>query len=106
MLTLETILTQETLSQLQNNLIFLEKFTADFSNESFKQMIDRFRKLISDVRMIDASQVPSDKNLLTVLKESIVTVEGLWSQLDFNAPDITLKIAMDIISRWRTAKII
>ena len=45
---LETRFTQETLSQLQNNLIHLRKFTADLSNESFKQMIGRFRKLISE----------------------------------------------------------
>ena len=101
---LETRFTQETLSQLQNNLINLSQFTADLSSESFKQMVDRFRKLISDVRAIDAAQVPSDTNLLAVLKESIVTVEGLWSQLEFNTPNITLDIAMDIISRWRTAK--
>jgi len=99
---LETRFTQETLSQLQTNLILLGKFKADLHNESFKQMIDRFRKLISDVRAIDAAQVPSDTNLLAVLKESIVSFEGLWSQLEFNTPNINLELAMDTISRWRT----
>ncbi len=101
---LETRFSQKALGLLQTNLITLGKFTADLSSIFLKQMIDRFRKLIFDVRTIDASQVPSDKNLLAVLEESIVTVEGLWSQLEFNTPNSTLEIAMDIISRWRTAK--
>ena len=48
----ESIFTRERVSQVQQNLITLSKFSK-LSNETFKDMIDRFRKLIADVRAID-----------------------------------------------------
>ncbi len=38
---------------MQANLILLGKFNANLANETLKQMIDRFKKLIADVRAID-----------------------------------------------------
>jgi hypothetical protein len=45
-------------SQVQASLVSLEKFSENFlAYETFKQMIDRFKKLIVDVRAIDPTQV-------------------------------------------------
>ncbi len=52
-------------------------------------MIDRYKKLTSDVLAIAVSQVPSDTNLLAVLEELIFIFEGLWSQFKFSTPNIT-----------------
>jgi len=97
---LGTRFTQEKASQLQNNLITLGKFSK-LPNEDFKEMTDRYKKLISDVRSIDDTQVPSDTNLLAILKESVVTFSNLWAQLEYNTPNINYDKAIDIISRWR-----
>ncbi len=59
--------------------------------------------MIAGVRAIDPTQVPSDTNLLAILKESVVTITALWSQLEFNTVGINLEIAMDVISHWRVA---
>ncbi len=61
---LEQQLTQERVTQVKGKLILLSKFEANLAHETFKQMIDRFRKLIADVRAVDPTQVPSDTNLL------------------------------------------
>ncbi len=66
-------------------------------------MIDRFRKLIANVRAVDPTQVPSDTNLLGMLIESVIPITALWSRLEFNTVGINLEIAMDVISRWRIA---
>ena len=100
---LETRFTQERVSQVQANLILLGKFSANLANETFKQMIDRFKKLIADVRAIDPTQVPSENNLLAILKESVIPITALWAQLQFNTVGINLEIAMDVISQWRVA---
>ena len=66
-------------------------------------MIDRYKKLIADVRSIDAAQVPHDTNLLAIIKEAVLGFTALWAQLEYNTPNITLDKALDIISRWRVA---
>ncbi len=94
---------QRSLSQVQANLIILGRFSANLAHETFKQMVDRLKKMISDVRAIDPTQVPSENNLLAILKESVLPITALWGKLEFNTPGITLEIAMNIISRWRVA---
>ena len=49
---LENRFTQEKLSQIQAYLLSLGKFKRDH-NEGFKDSIDRFKKLMADVRAID-----------------------------------------------------
>ena len=80
---LEARFTRERLSMVQDNLIILGKFSK-VSSETFKDMIDRFRKLIADVRAIDPAQVPSDTNLMAVLKHSIEKFENLWVHLEYD----------------------
>ena len=45
------------------------------NNEDFKLFIDRFEKLIGDVRAIDAEQVPTDINLMGILKVERICVK-------------------------------
>jgi hypothetical protein len=44
-------------------------------------MIDRYKKLIADVRSIDAAQVPYDTNL--IIKEAVLEFTALWAQLEY-----------------------
>jgi hypothetical protein len=37
------------------------------------------------------------------LKESVIAIPALWSQLEFLTVGINVEIAMDVISRWRVA---
>ena len=67
------------------------------SNEDNKVFIDRFRKLVDDVRSIDESEVPTDLNLMAVLKKAMLDNVVLWGNLEFN----TLSRMMDIISKWK-----
>ena len=69
-LALEVRFTQERLSQVQAYLIALGKF-GFLDNESYKETIDRFKKLISDVRALAPVQVPDDVSLMGILKEAI-----------------------------------
>ena len=63
-------------------------------------MIDRFDKMIADVRAIDPAQVPSDTNLMAVLKRSIEQFENLWLHLEYDEK-MELERMCDIITRWR-----
>ena len=54
-------------------MITLSKF-AKVPTKTFKNMVDRFRKLVADVRAIYPSQVPSEINLMAVLKKTIESV--------------------------------
>ncbi len=62
-------------------------------------MINRFKKLIADVKY-QPDVGAAETNLLAILKESVIPIAALWSQLEFNTVGITLEIAMDVISRW------
>ncbi len=73
---LEIRFTQDKLSQFQTNLITLGKFSK-VHDKNFKKMIDRFKKLIADVRSIDAAQMPSDTNLLAITKKLILGFTAL-----------------------------
>ena len=86
---------------MQQNLITLSRFSK-LSNETFKGMIDRFRKLIADVRAIDPAQVPSETNLTAVLKNSILSIENLWVHLEYTE-NMSLDKMCEIITRWRGA---
>ena len=96
---LETRFTKERVSQVQDNLIILSKFSK-IPSETFKDMIDRFRKLISDVRAVDPVQVPSEANLMSVLKNSVLQFESLWVHLEYDKL-MDFETMCDIITRWR-----
>ena len=71
------------------------------NTEDFKLFIDRFKKLIGDVRAIDAEQVPTDINLMGILKESVSSELVLWGLLTFTK-DITLEDMMNTVAKWKT----
>ena len=71
------------------------------SNEDNKVFIDRFRKLVDDVRSIDETQVPTDLNLMAVLKKAMLDDVVLWGNLEFNSDNMSLSRMMDIISKWK-----
>ena len=60
----------ERISQIQDKLITLSKFSK-VPAETFKDMVDRFKQLFVDVRAIDPAQVPSEINLMAVLKNQL-----------------------------------
>ena len=97
-LSLEQRFTQERISQVQKYLINLGKFCF-VQGEPYKETIDRFHKLISDVRSLAPVQV-----LMAILKEAIIVadIQQLWSHLEFD-PVMNVEKMCDIISRWRVA---
>ena len=95
---LETRFTRERISQIQDKLITLSKFSK-VPAETFKDMVDRFKKLVADVRAIDPAQVPSEINLMAVLKKSIEPIENLWAHLEFD-DHMDLDKMCDTIIRW------
>jgi len=98
---LESRFTRERISQVQEQLIILGKFSKEPS-ETFKDMVDRFKKLIADVRAIDPLQVPSETNLMAVLKKAVEPIENLWVHLEFDEK-MDLEKMFEIITRWRGA---
>ena len=99
---LELRFTQEKLNKIQNHLNKLGQFKQD-QGEDFKIFVDRFKKLIGDVRSIDPKQVPSELNLMGVLKEALSGNEILWGHLTL-AKDITLPVMMDTVAKWKSSK--
>ena len=71
------------------------------ANEDFKTFIDRFKKLIGDVRSIDPKQVPTDINLMGVLKEALSENEFLWGHLTITK-NISLEEMMDTVVKWKS----
>ena len=71
------------------------------ADEDFKIFIDRFKKLIGDVRSIDPKQVPTDVNLMGILKEALSGNEVLWGHLTF-AKNISLEEMIDTVSKWKS----
>ena len=69
------------------------------SNEDNKVFIDRFRKLVDDVRSIDEKQVPTDLSLMGVLKTAMLSDKVLWGNLQLNQSTMTLSHMMDTISK-------
>ena len=67
---LETRFTQERLNKIQSYLNEIGRVQHE-ANKDFKIFVDRFKKLFGDVRSIDPKQVPTDVNLMGVLKEAL-----------------------------------
>ena len=97
---LETRFTQERMNKIQGYLNSLGHVKRE-NNEDFKLFIDRFKKLIGDVRAIDAEQVPTDINLMGILKESVSSELVLWGLLTFTK-DITLEDMMNTVAKWKS----
>ena len=64
---LEARFTQERINKIQGYLNKIGRVKHE-ANEDFKIFVDRFKKLIGDFRSIDPKQVPTDVNLMGVLK--------------------------------------
>ncbi len=58
---------------VQTNLILLGKFSMKLAHETFKQIIDSFKKLIADVRAIDRRRCRRAQ----ILKESVIPITAL-----------------------------
>ena len=55
------------------------------------------------MRSVDPNQVPSDLNLMGVLKEALSGNEILWGHLTL-AKNITLPDMMDTVAKWKSSK--
>ena len=97
---LETRFTQERLNKIQGYLNEIGRVKHK-AIEDFKIFADRFKKLIGDVRSIDQKQVPTDVNLMGILKEALSGNEVLWGHLTF-AKNISLEEMMDTVSKWKS----
>ena len=98
---IENRFTEERLNKVQGYLNEIGAFKTE-SNEDNKVFIDRFTKLVDDVRSIDESQVPTDLNLMGVLKKAMLDQDGvLWDNLQFNSDGMSLSRMMDVISKWK-----
>ena len=97
---LETRFTQERMNKIQGYLNEIGRVKHE-ANEDFKTFIDRFKKLIGDVRSIDPKQVPTDVNLMGVLKEALSENEFLWGHLTI-AKNISLEEMMDTVVKWKS----
>ena len=97
---LETRFTQERMNKIQGYLNEIGRVKHE-ANEDFKIFIDRFKKLIGDVRSIDPKQVPTDVNLMGILKEALSGNEVLWAHLTF-AKNISLEEMMETVSKWKS----
>ena len=62
-------------------------------NEENNIFIDRFKKLVSEVRSIDAQQVPTYIGLMAVLKEA-------WAHFHF-AKNMSLDEMLETIAKWK-----
>ncbi len=51
--------------------------------EDFNIFVDRFKKLIGNIRAIDPKQVPTDIALCGILKEVVVGETILWKKPTF-----------------------
>ena len=99
---IENRFTEERLKKVQGYLNEKGAFKNESSNEDNKVFIDRFRKLVDDVRSIDEAQVPTDLNLMGVLKKATMNKDVLWGNLQFNSKGMCRM--MDIISKWKPKK--
>ena len=54
------------------------------------------------MRSIDESQVPTDLNLMGVLKKAMIKEDVLWGNLEFNSEGMALDRMMNIISKWKS----
>ena len=97
---IENRFTEERLNKVQGYLNQIGVFNIE-ANEDNKVFIDRFRKLVDDVRSIDEAQVPTYLNLMGVLKKAMKSEEVLWGNLEFNSEGMSLSRMMDIISKWK-----
>ena len=97
---LEVRFTQERLNKIQGYLNEIGRVKHN-ENEDFKIFVDRFKKLIGDVRSIDPKQVPTDVNLMGILKEALSGNEVLWGHLTF-AKNISLEEMLDTVSKWKS----
>ena len=56
--------------------------------------------MVSEVRSIDVLQVPTDINLMGVLKEAMKEEESLWAHIHLSK-NMSLDEMTDIIAKWK-----
>ena len=75
--------TVESRNRLQIHLNTLGQFEMT-DGENLKQMVDRFNKVMGECRSIDASQLPTDLNLMGILKNAVKKVPILYAFLEYH----------------------
>lgn len=93
----------ESKNRLQNHLNGLGQFEK-LDQETFKQFVDRFKTEISNVMSIDGNQLPTEINLMGIIKKAIKKPEPiLYAFLEF-MPDPKLEEMLSMISKWGIEK--
>ena len=67
-------------------------------NEENNIFIDRFKKLVGEVRSIDPKQIPTEINLMGVLKEAMQEEESLWAHIHLSK-NMSLDELTEIIAK-------
>ena len=62
--------------------------------------VDRFKKLVGEIRLIDEKQVPTDIGLMGVLKESMRDEDLLWAHIHLTK-NMSLEDMIEIIAKWK-----
>ena len=96
---LEVRFTQARMEKLQGYLNEIGHFKLT-PNEENNIFIDRFKKLVGEVRSIDVQQVPTDIGLMAVLKEAMKDEESLWAYLHFTK-SMSLDDMLETIAKWK-----
>jgi hypothetical protein len=90
--------TVESRNRLQVHLNTLGQFEMTDS-ENLKQMVDRFNKVMGEIRSIDASQLPTDLNLMGILKNAVKKVPILYAFLEYHqSPNLMDFLSM--VTKW------
>ena len=95
---LEVRFTQARLEKLQGYLNEIGNFKL-LPNEENNIFIDHLKKLVGEVRSIDAQQVRTDIGLMGVLKEAMREEESLWAHIHLSK-NMSLEEMTDIIAKW------
>ena len=96
---LEVRFTQARIDKLQGFLNEIGQFNLK-PNEENNIFIDRLKKLVGEIRSIDPGQVPTDINLMGVLKEAMKNEESLWAHIHLSK-NMMLDEQMEIIAKWK-----
>ena len=96
---LEVRFTQTRMEKLQGFINQIGHFKL-LQNEENNIFVDRFKKLVGEVRSIDIQQVPTDIGLMAVLKEAMKDEESLWAHLHFTK-NMSLDEMLETIAKWK-----
>ena len=96
---LEARFTQKALKTLAKLLVELNQFISA-AGETTIQLLDRFNKIVLGVTAIDATQLPTELQLITILKNAIsVRFKMLYAMLEATA-NLTLILLKEKVLNW------